>query len=260
MYSFDSRIRYSETDENLVLRIPALINYFQDCSTFQTEEIGAGWHYLHEQGLAWVLAYWQIDITRLPSLYERVRVGTVPYALKGFSGLRNYFMDALDEAGNETGERLAVANSFWALMDMKEMIPARMTEEHQSRYTLEEKLPMEYRDRKIRLPKEGGIEAAPLTVHAHHLDSNGHVNNGQYVAMAMEALAESGKQIAAHVPEGDGRNILRLRTEYKKQARLGDTLTPFFFEETDEEKGTRLCTVDLRLRGESCCVAELTYF
>ena len=258
MYSFDSRIRYSETDEHLVLRIPALINYFQDCSTFQTEEIGAGWHYLHAQGLARVLAYWQIDIARLPSLYGRVRIGTVPYALKGFSGLRNYCMDALDENGNETGERLAVANSFWALMDMRDMIPARISEEHLSRYTLEEKLPMEYRDRKIRLPKEGGIEAAPLTVHKQHLDSNGHVNNGQYVAMAMEALAESGQEFAVHFGDDGGNRILRLRAEYKKQARLGDTLVPFFFTDREEDGGTRVCAVDLRLQGESCCVVELT--
>ena len=36
-YYFDSRIRYSELDENLCLPLHGLINYFQDCSTFQSE-------------------------------------------------------------------------------------------------------------------------------------------------------------------------------------------------------------------------------
>ncbi|MBR0092515.1 MAG: acyl-[Lachnospiraceae bacterium] len=257
MYTYDSRIRYSETDTALQLTIEALINYFQDASTFQTQDAGAGWHYLHEQGLAWVLAYWQIDIKRLPALYERVRIGTVPYALKGFSGLRNYCMDALDEDGKETGERLAVANSFWALMDMEAMVPARISEEHASHYVLEEKLGMEYLDRKIRLPKEEGVKGEAVTVHPHHLDSNGHVNNGQYVAIAMEALAESESDIASHFTKAQGTGIRRLRAEYKKQAHLGDTLVPFFYEKNDESSGMRICTVDLRLGDDSCCVVEL---
>mgnify|MGYP000603361539 CR=1 FL=1 len=34
-YSFTSRIRYSEIGEDGNLTLPGLINYFQDCSTFQ---------------------------------------------------------------------------------------------------------------------------------------------------------------------------------------------------------------------------------
>ena len=41
-YSFDGRIRYSEVDERQTLTLPALVDYFQDCSTFQTQESGAG--------------------------------------------------------------------------------------------------------------------------------------------------------------------------------------------------------------------------
>ena len=36
-YSFTSRIRYSEIGEDGCLTLPGLINYFQDCSTFQSE-------------------------------------------------------------------------------------------------------------------------------------------------------------------------------------------------------------------------------
>ena len=34
MYTFDSRIRYSETDETGALSLLGVINYMQDCSTF----------------------------------------------------------------------------------------------------------------------------------------------------------------------------------------------------------------------------------
>ena len=42
MYTFDSRVRYSEIDHTGNMTLPALINYFQDCSTFQSEDIGLG--------------------------------------------------------------------------------------------------------------------------------------------------------------------------------------------------------------------------
>ena len=41
-YEFTSRIRYSETDTNGNLSLEALMNYFQDASTFQSEELGVG--------------------------------------------------------------------------------------------------------------------------------------------------------------------------------------------------------------------------
>ncbi len=42
MYSFTSHVRYSEVDENWRLTIPALIDYLQDCSTFQSDLLGMG--------------------------------------------------------------------------------------------------------------------------------------------------------------------------------------------------------------------------
>ena len=39
MYTFDSRIRYSETDETGALSLLGVINYMQDCSTFSVRGI-----------------------------------------------------------------------------------------------------------------------------------------------------------------------------------------------------------------------------
>lgn len=39
-YSFNSRIRYSETGENACLTLPGILNYFQDCSTFTQRQSG----------------------------------------------------------------------------------------------------------------------------------------------------------------------------------------------------------------------------
>ena len=59
MYTFESRIRYSETDSEGKLTMAALINYFQDCSTFQSEDLGLGVECLNREHLVWVLSSWQ---------------------------------------------------------------------------------------------------------------------------------------------------------------------------------------------------------
>ena len=41
-YTFSSKVRYSEVDENGELSLGSLVNYFQDVSTFQSEHLGLG--------------------------------------------------------------------------------------------------------------------------------------------------------------------------------------------------------------------------
>lgn len=207
MYTFESRIRYSETDSEGKLTIASLINYFQDCSIFQSEDLGVGVEYLREKHLAWVLSSWQIVVERYPSLCERVTVGTHPYDMKGFLGYRNFAM--LDGRG----EYAAKANSLWSLLDTETGRPCQVPADMIEKYKLEPKLEMEYAPRKIAVP-EGGVCFEPVTVRKHHLDTNHHVNNQQFVDIAMDYLPES-------FPIG------QLRAEYKRQARLNDELIPY---------------------------------
>ena len=64
MYSFDSRVRYSEVDEDRKLSLTGVINYLQDCSTFQSEDLNQGIDYLTKKHRAWLLASWQIIVDR----------------------------------------------------------------------------------------------------------------------------------------------------------------------------------------------------
>lgn len=206
MYTFESRIRYSETDSEGKLTMASLINYFQDCSTFQSEDLGLGLAYLKEHHVVWVLSSWQIVAERFPVLGEKVTIGTKPYELKGFLGYRNFAMiDA-------QGRYVAKANSLWSLLDTKTGRPTAILKEMTGGYHLEEKLDMEYAPRKIALPKDLGTETA-VTVKKHHLDTNHHVNNQQFIDIAMDYLPVDF-------------TVRQIRAEYKKQAFLDDILIP----------------------------------
>jgi acyl-ACP thioesterase len=90
MYEVKGKVRYSETDSEGKLTIPALLNYFQDSSTFQSESLGVGIKTLMEHNLAWVLSSWQICINEMPALAEDIKTQTWPTDFKGFFGTRNY--------------------------------------------------------------------------------------------------------------------------------------------------------------------------
>ena len=68
MYTFQSKVRYSELDPERKLSIASIVDYFQDCSTFHSEQLGVGIDYLEERSLVWVMSYWQIVIDRYPKL------------------------------------------------------------------------------------------------------------------------------------------------------------------------------------------------
>lgn len=211
MYTFDSRIRYSETDSEGKLTMASLINYFQDCSTFHSEDVQLGIDYLRQRNLAWVLSSWQIVVERYPEMGENVTIGTQPYDLKGFLGYRNFWM--LDAKGSY----LAKANTLWSLLNTESGKPSNIPEGMAEGYGIGERLDMEYMPRKIIIP-QGGLHQEAITVKKHHLDTNHHVNNQQFVDMAMDFL-----------PEGFG--LWQLRAEYKKQAFLDDVLVPYVAKE-----------------------------
>lgn len=231
MYYFDSRVRFSEVDEDGCLSVQSLIDYFQDCSTFQSEDIGFGIAYLRESNQVWVITCWQIDIVRMPKLCEKIRVCTIPYGFKGFLGMRNFWLE------NEQGEKLAWANSLWSLLDTRTGHPLRISDEMAKAYAPEEKIKMEYLPRKIQTPREYET-GEPIVIHKQHLDTNHHVNNGQYIRMAMDSL-------------GKENCVRRIRVEYRKQVYLGDTLHPC----VSWRENT--CVVALRDKEDTvCCVAE----
>lgn len=222
-YKFDSRVRYSETDMNRKLTLVSLVDYFQDCSTFQSEALGCGLDYMEANHLAWMVLSWQIEILRRPVLGEKITAVTWPYSFKAFYGYRNFAL--LDEQG----EYLAKANSVWVMMDMASGRPCRSIAEYTDKYVLEPPLTMETASRKLQIPEESTPREA-FQVCQHHLDTNNHVNNGQYIRMAEDYLPA-------------GFETGRLCVEYRQQAHLHDQIIPKLYQ-TEEQMTVSLCGED----------------
>ena len=113
---------------------------------------------------------------------------------------------------DEEGRYAARANSLWSLLDTVTGRPVNIPGAMKERYGLGERIPMEYAPRKIQVPQEGET-LEPIVVRRQHLDTNQHVNNQQFIQMALDCLPEN---LAPR----------QVRAEYKKQAFLNDVLTP----------------------------------
>lgn len=220
MYCYKEKVRYSEIDSEGKLSIGGLLNFFQDGSIFQSEELEVGVEYLKEKKQAWVLAAWQIEIIRMPKLCDVVTVGTFPYDFKKSLGFRNFFLE------DEKGEVLARANTLWMLLSTETGQPQIPDQKMFDAYGMEPALDMEPLRRRIDI-MSGGAEEEPFAIRKYHLDTNNHVNNSQYVCMASEYLPEE------FLVKG-------IRAEYKKSALYHDVLYPYVVMNDD------ICQVSFR--------------
>ncbi|MDO5538972.1 MAG: thioesterase [Eubacteriales bacterium] len=222
-YQFGGRIRYSEVDERRHLTLPGIVDYFQDCSTFQSEKLGVGLDEMQKRKRAWILAYWEIEVRRFPVLGEEITTETWPCAFGGFMGQRNFRMK------DENGETLACANSIWVFMDTERGKIAKIDQDILNAYVMEDALPMGNAGRKVMVPQESEDQESFVVMRC-HLDTNHHVNNGQYILMAEEYLPEYFE-------------VKRVRAEYRKSAVLHDIIVPVAAV-TDSKCTVALCDTD----------------
>ena len=103
------------------------------------------------------------------------------------------------------------------------------------------KLEMDYKPRKIAVPGGGGERMQELEVKFHHLDTNRHMNNAQYVHFA-----------AMYLPADS--EVKELRVEYRRQALLGDRIEPVLYHIEDKILLTSLNGED----GRPYAVVEMT--
>ena len=206
MYSFDSRIRYSEVDQNCHLSLDKLIDYFQDCSTFHSDSVGYGIKATEAAHRCWMILNWYIEIDRMPKLGESVTTVTWPYLFKSCRGGRSFGMK--DAQGNW----LAKADSHWVYLDTQKGGFATVPEEMGGRYGVEEQLKLLMDTKKVRVPADCEVREG-IRVQKEHLDTNHHVNNGQYVRIALSQLPEDV-------------DIASVKVEYRKQAMLGNVIIP----------------------------------
>lgn len=203
MYEIKTRVGYSKLNTKGQLSFRALLDEYQDCATFHSEDVLCPLDEMIRRQNAWFLVSYQIKNFRMPRHGEEISIRTFPVKIKGMIGIRTF--DMVDADGNI----LSMAYSEWVFMDLKKMRPARVRDDIINAYTPDDVDVSMWGARKIALPAERK-KVGEILVEKTYLDTNGHVNNAYYPDIAANAV--------------DGADYSDIRVEFKNSAVLGDKI------------------------------------
>ena len=213
MYTYKTRVSYSRLDKEGKVPYHEILNYLQDCSTFQSEALGVGVEYLQEKNKAWVLLAYMVQIFHELQLGEEIEVGTCPIDFGKVMATRQFFIK--DKEGNF----IVKAESIWSLIDIRQRIPVRIQEEYTRAYIPETAFESIKTSRKIRFTSSKE-PMDTISVHGYDIDTNGHVNNANYLRMIYD-----------YIPKDAGYNQIEI--VYNKEALAGEKILCAKYKEAD---------------------------
>ena len=207
MYVHKERVCASRTDTNGKMKLAGAIEVIQDCSMLWMESEPSFQTFLAANMLGMFLISRQADIVRMPEYGENITVKTSIFDCNKFFGYRNTVLYG------EDGKPCLLTWCIGAFVNLDTGKMARLPQEELAKVTLDEKIAMEYLDKKIELPELPGQRLDSFTVKRSDIDLNHHMNNAKYIEAALEFLPADFE-------------VRRLRVEYKMPAKMGEQLYP----------------------------------
>lgn len=207
MFSFETTVTYSRTNKEGYVPLYEILNYFQDCTIFQSESVGMGIKRPETTQKTWILVSYKVKINRQLKMGDKIRVGTAPTAFKNLYGYRKFVIETLE------GEALVEADSMWVMMDVVTRKLTKVSEEDKAAYVLEEAFNDVTAERKLIL-SEDRDRLPEFKVLKTDIDTNGHMNNANYL-----------KAAANYLP--DGLEYQMADILYNKEAVEGEVITPY---------------------------------
>ena len=210
MYTLNYKVTTSTCDNNGKLKLYSALQMMQDCSEMWIDSEPTARKFFLDNNMTQLLATRQVEVMRVPRFKEDLTVTTSIYEVMPMYGFRNTFIrDAQGQPCYRTW-------SMGAFVDLATGKLARLSDDTIASLTLEPKQEMNYRGRRIILPKQDGTVMGPVRVMRADIDYNRHMNNANYVRIAMELLPE-------------GFEVKDMRVEYRIAAKQGDLLTPTLY-------------------------------
>ena len=212
MYSLPCKVTTSLCDSEGRLKLVSALQMMQDCSELWIDSEPAVRDYFVREGMAQFLVSRQVEVLREPLFKEDLTVTTSVFEMRPMFGFRNTFIyDAQGRPCYRTW-------STGAFVELSTGRMKRIDDSVSAAMRLDPKLEMAYRDRHVLLPEAGEWQAGgPVRVMRSDIDYNRHMNNAQYLRVAMELLPT-------------GFDVRHMRVEYRTPARLGCVLTPLILQ------------------------------
>ena len=235
MFSLNYKVTVSMCDADGRLKLFSALQMMQDCSELWKTSEPEYDRFFTENGMAQLLASRQVEVVRVPQYKENLTVTTSVFEVSPMFGFRNTFIYDAE------GLPCYKSWSMGAFVKLDSGKLNKISDELVANFHREPKLDMDYRDRRIILPKINAEYSTLYKVVKNDIDYNRHMNNANYVRLALELLP-------------DGFEPRNMRVEFKKPAKLADELILDVFNADDaifvvERLGDQVSTIIEFMKG-----------
>jgi acyl-ACP thioesterase len=189
------------------LKTNYLTAFLQEAAWKHAQHLDLGSEFLHANGLVWMLSRILFEVTEYPVWKEEIIIETWPKGSDGIFYVRDFIIKG------SSGEKLAVATSYWLLVDInskRPKIPGFHSEilfMHKNKHAIDKKL--------VKFKSNSQIEKTSLKVQYSDLDLNQHVNSNKYVEWIINTLPYS---------ENDEIIIESMQVNYSREIKFGEEI------------------------------------
>ena len=239
IYTWDTAVRWNDTDADLHVRPSQLLVYMQEAACRHMHDAGQDLDDLRfARGLAFIVTRLTLRFHSHLHPLENIRVQTWIDEARGVNFPR-YF-----RVLGESGATVAEGASDWALMDLSTHMPVRADA---FSYNTEPSPALSLRPPRRFAPAEPMCEVGRRRIAYSDIDYNGHMNNTRYPDMVCDFL-----------PDGTVAWVRQMSFEFVREAACGTTLRVLRGERLTPagERAYLLRTEDGE--GRTCLQAEVT--
>lgn len=207
LFEENVKVRYSEMDQNLVLKPSALFNFLQDLASENAENLNFGYSYIKENNLAWFLLKYHMEFSDYPEGKYELNIKTEPRGYNKLFAFRDFEIISEDKV-------LGRVASMWSLIDVNSrgIVPIQKVLADNPHMVKFEKRPEDLNYEKIPSLEKIDIEKTYET-RFDDIDVNRHVNNANYIVWALEPLGFEFR---------DSKKLKTLDVVFKKEMKYGD--------------------------------------
>lgn len=180
-YTKKFEINYHDAAKNLQCKLTSLVNFLCDVGNAQSESLGDTIDSLMADNMAWVFYKYDIRIHEYPKYRDIINIETFPLAFNKFYAHRGYKLT------NEQGKLIAEGTALFFLIDLKRRRPMRIPDEKIALYDSQDVFNASIDMEDIK--KFETVDATKtFNIRYSDIDSNGHVNNVNYMEWAIESV------------------------------------------------------------------------
>ena len=183
VFTYNYKIKYSDVDKNNKLTLKSLVDTLQEAAIGHSENSGYGVNDIEETHLAWLLLDWKVQIISSPHSNESITVKTWPRSFDKLYSYRDF------EVYDTNNNLIAIASSKWFAIDTETKRIRKLTPQIAEAYgePISKSVFENAFKEKFKVPDELKLNFN-YQVQRRDIDTNGHVNNLNYIDYALETI------------------------------------------------------------------------